>query len=175
MHVLAGGQDTFKPGQQSGQIGPRLFQGEARDLDQLVITQVVDPPVGSIGQDSDIALPGLFTAGPHVTSELPHGVLKRRGAPQVLLDLNDGEPDLDVDAAATRDRRFQVHRQIVVGEVQATAEKQEPHVCLYYRLSAGLLPVRKTSQGRREFVLKYRISYHVRLSITEEWGAAVHP
>ncbi|MGQ0777803.1 MAG: hypothetical protein ACT4NY_25910 [Pseudonocardiales bacterium] len=122
------------------------------DVGQLAVPFVVSAPLAPVGEDADVPLPGLRAARRHVTGELLFCGPDDAGVAEILLDLDDGAADLDVDPPAIADLGFELDVEIMVPEPETTAEQQLPHVGLHGGLAAHPLAIGKTTQQLGEVV-----------------------
>lgn len=65
-------------------------------------------PLCAVGEDADVPLPGLPLPLADVPGQLLRGGRHHGGRPQVPLDFDDAEPDLDVDPAPVADLRLKL-------------------------------------------------------------------
>lgn len=121
LDVLRGGENALQPRQQFHRRCTRRGL-EPADLSEVLSREAVCPPVHAIGEDADVPLSDLLTACADVPRKLLLGVNADGAAAQVLLRLDDGEANLDVDAASVADLRLHLDDdllQVVVAEVEA--------------------------------------------------------
>lgn len=135
-----GGQDPLEPATQRGHIRPRRIHVMlAYDVQGAISLGRPEVPVGAVGQDPDISLLELVAASRHVAGELLEASLSLAAAPENPLELEDGQPALDVDAStrAVCGRHLAPDDAVVV-EIEAAVPKQGRDV----RLQVGFAAVR---------------------------------
>ncbi len=98
--LLGGSQDAFEPDAEGVDVGGGGVDEVGGDVGQVAADEVVEVPFGAVGEDADVALLQVVGAALDVAGELHHGVVADVADSQVALDLEDGEPDLDVDASS---------------------------------------------------------------------------
>ena len=69
---------------------------------ELITFEVVEVPLGAIGQDSDVALGDVVTPFSYVPSELIYTLGANVADSEVFLDLNDRAASLDIDSTLPR-------------------------------------------------------------------------
>jgi hypothetical protein len=109
-------------------------------------------PLPSVGKDADVTLTGLGSSSRHITGELFFRCLDDALFAEILLHLDDGEADLDVDTPTISDLGLKLDVQVVVIETEAAGEQQLPDIGLHRRLTADSVASSKTAQELAEIV-----------------------
>ena len=138
---LDGRQGALEPDGKTLGICRRGRQLEVRDLFELVVGEVVEAPLGTVGENTGVALCEGSCAVAHITGKLFDRLITHAVLAQVALDLDNREADLDVDTAAAADLRFEFDDiEVAFAEVQTTVEEKRLNVGLrvgFGRLRAG--------------------------------------
>lgn len=87
-----------------------------------------------------------------VSGQLSPSVSNDRDAPKVLLDLDDGKTDFDIDPAVARDGRLQLCLDIVLRRAEVTSQQQLPNVSLNRGFTPNAIPVGQPIEKRLEFI-----------------------
>ncbi|PZS25243.1 MAG: hypothetical protein DLM61_20365 [Pseudonocardiales bacterium] len=122
------------------------------DLDQLCALLLIRMPLSSVGEDADVTLAGLRSARRHVTRELffrcPHNAL----IAEVLLHLDNGKADFDVDAPTISNLGLKLDVQVVVVEAETAGEQQLSDIGLDSRFAPDSVARSETAQELAELV-----------------------
>ncbi|MEK8170593.1 hypothetical protein NKH77_16255 [Streptomyces sp. M19] len=128
------GEDAFEPHQKIFRCRTRLNL-KATYLDKAVVGPAVGAPVGSVGEDASVSLSQLFSPGAHVSSELCFRILANGLAAEILLNLDSGEADFNIDPATIAYLTFEAWRhflvKITISKVQSTIKEESAYVCLH--------------------------------------------
>ena len=96
----------------------------------------------------------------HVPGELLRRILDDGGLAEILLDLDDGEADLDVYAPVARDWRLQLDVKVVLCQAKPAGEEQLANVGLYSRFGADPIPIGETIQKGLQLIIERCVCSH---------------
>ncbi len=119
------GENRLEPADESGHVARRRIDVMlADDVQGAVGLERPEVPVGSVGQDPDVPLLEQVAASLHVARELLEARVPLAPDPQILLELEDGQPALDVDASTRTVRgRYLAPDDAVVVQVESAVAK----------------------------------------------------
>lgn len=138
--ALVGPQPGYARAEQPVHIRAPVRDRDRRDLHQVAVTRLIGVPLRSVGHHADVALPQLARALRDVAGQLLLGLCTGLAFAEILLDLDHGEADLDVDASAVPDLCLQRHDLLGI-EPQRSGEQQLTHVGLHHRLGPRRPPI----------------------------------
>ncbi|MBN9801396.1 hypothetical protein DMP15_29850 [Pseudonocardia sp. UM4_GMWB1] len=149
--LLPGRKHSFQPDEQGVGLEVAHVGVQARHQLQGLADEVVEVPLRAVSEDSDVALPGLLAPRGHVTGQLDDRVFADVAGAQVPLDLEDAEPDLDIDPAPLTRRGLEHDLlQVLIIELQRCLREKHVQVGLHVRLGPARPPISQTPNQRRE-------------------------